>query len=188
MSCIFRKTCRRDDGHRRRAGDSHNADCRLLRQTVGKTPVNVHRRCRRLLLCGYGARAGNVAGFSAVAERDLSYSWRDWHALFSQDLMPKSVGSATTLHTNGLPASAADHCRLVGGNRRRIWNCHAVRLLVMIVATMFCPARIKDALTCKADTFYLRHISAQFILCAMRSCTVIHCLFLNTIFCKRPPT
>ncbi len=88
---------------------------------LGKTPVNVHRRCRRtVLLCGYvaGARAGSVIG-TAVAERDLHrHSWRDWHALFfgiscrAERVQPPRCIPIPFASAGSLPVGLA-------GNRRR---------------------------------------------------------------------
>lgn len=39
--------------------------------------------------------------------------------LYFQDLMPGQAGSATTLYTNTYHSRRLDHCRFVGGNRRR---------------------------------------------------------------------
>lgn len=78
------------------------------------------RRCRRtVLLCGdvAGARTGNVARL-AVAERDLHrHSWRDWHALFSGSHARPGGFSHHAVYQ--YHSRRLDHCRFVGGNRRR---------------------------------------------------------------------
>ncbi|EDV0515174.1 sugar efflux transporter SetB [Salmonella enterica subsp. enterica] len=65
--------------------------------------------------------------------------------LYFQDLMPGQAGSATTLYTNTIRVGWIISGSLAG-IAAEIWNYHAVFwfALVMIVATMFCLARIKD--------------------------------------------
>ncbi|EIS0017692.1 sugar efflux transporter SetB [Salmonella enterica subsp. enterica serovar Infantis] len=65
--------------------------------------------------------------------------------LYFQDLMPGQAGSATTLYTNTIRVGWII-AGLLAGIAAEIWNYHAVFwfALVMIVATMFCLARIKD--------------------------------------------
>ncbi|ELZ8836299.1 MFS transporter [Salmonella enterica] len=65
--------------------------------------------------------------------------------LYFQDLMPGQAGSATTLYTNTIRVGWIIAGSLAG-IAAEIWNYHAVFwfALVMIVATMFCLARIKD--------------------------------------------
>ncbi|EEV7646646.1 TPA: sugar efflux transporter SetB [Escherichia coli] len=66
--------------------------------------------------------------------------------LYFQDLMPGQAGSATTLYTNtsrvGWIIAGS-----VAGIVAEIWNYHAVFwfAMVMIIATLFCLLRIKDA-------------------------------------------
>ncbi|EBC3503942.1 sugar efflux transporter SetB [Salmonella enterica] len=65
--------------------------------------------------------------------------------LYFQDLMPGQAGSATTLYTHTIRVGWIIAGSLAG-IAAEIWNYHAVFwfALVMIVATMFCLARIKD--------------------------------------------
>ncbi len=131
-----------DDGHRRRAGDSHNVlIAGYFAKRLGKRLLYRARRCRRTVLlwvCCVGA--GNVARL-AVAERDLQrHSWRDWHALFSgSDAVP--CGSATTLYATITIRVGWIIAGSLAGIAAEIWNYHAVFwfALVMIAPPCSCP-------------------------------------------------
>ncbi len=90
-----------------------------------KTPVNVHRRCRRtVLLCGYvaGARTGALLSALQLLNAIYRHSWRDWRTLFSGS--DAEAGRVYfTLYTNTIRVGWII-CRVSLAVAAEIWNYH----------------------------------------------------------------